>query len=295
MRKEIEINAEGVILRGWLYTPDDKPKPAPVVVMAHGFSGVKEQYLDRYAEVFSTAGMAALVFDHRNFGTSDGTPRQEIDPWQQIRDYRHAITFAGTLQEIDNNRIGVWGTSYSGGHVLVVGAIDSRVKCIVAQAPTISGSANAQRRMRPDLVAATIQRLNEDRVARFEGKAPTMIPVVGKELTTACALAGEEPWAFFQGSASIAPEWRNEITLRTVEMAREYEPGVYIPRISPTPLLMIVCTQDTVTPTDLALNGYEQALQPKNLVLLNGGHFVPYIDQFENSSNAAKDWFTKYL
>ena len=295
MRKEIEINAEGVILRGWLYTPDDKSKLAPAVVMAHGFSGVKEQYLDRYAEVFSTAGMAALVFDHRNFGASDGTPRQEIDPWQQIRDYRHAITFAGTLPEIDNNRIGIWGTSYSGGHVLVVGAIDSRVKCIVAQAPTISGSANAQRRVRSDLVAATIQRLNEDRVARFEGKDPTMIPVVGKELTTVCALAGEEPWAFFQGSTSIAPEWRNEITLRTVEMAREYEPGVYIPRISPTPLLMIVCTQDTVTPTDLTLNGYEQALQPKKLVLLNGGHFVPYTDLFEDSSNAAKDWFTKYL
>jgi len=295
MRKEIEIDAEGVTLRGWLYTPDDNSDPAPVVVMAHGFSAVKEQYLDRYAEVFSSAGIYALVFDHRNFGESDGTPRQEIDPWQQIRDYRHAITFASLLPEIDQSRIGIWGTSYSGGHVLVVGAIDRRVKCVVSQVPTISGSASAQRRIRPDLVSAIIERLNEDRAARFEGKDPMMIPVVGEESTTPCALAGEEPWEFFQASASIAPEWRNEITLRTVEMAREYEPGVYIPRISPTPLLMIVCTQDTVTPTDLTLNGYEQALQPKKLVLLNGGHFVPYTDLFEDSSNAAKDWFTKYL
>ncbi len=295
MRKEIEINAEGVILRGWLYTPDGLSESTPVVVMAHGFSAVKEQYLDRYAEVFSTAGFSALVFDHRNFGESDGVPRQEIDPWQQIRDYRHAITFASMLPEIDKNRIGVWGTSYSGGHVLVVGAIDRRVKCVVSQVPTISGSASSQRRIRPDLVSATIERLNEDRVARFEGKDPMMIPVVGEESTTPCALAGEEPWEFFQASASIAPEWRNEITLRTVEMAREYEPGIYIPRISPTPLLMIVGTQDTVTPTDLALNGYEQALQPKKLVLLDGGHFVPYVDQFVESSNAAKEWFAKYL
>ena len=296
MRKEIEINAEGVILRGWLYTPADKSEtPAPIIVMAHGFSAVKEQYLDRYAEVFSNSGFSVLVFDHRNFGESDGTPRQEIDPWQQIRDYRHAITFASLLPEVDKNRIGIWGTSYSGGHVLVVGAIDRRVKCVVSQAPTISGSANAQRRIRPDLVSATIARLNEDRVDRFEGKDPIMIPVVGEELTTPCALAGKEPWEFFQSSKSFAPNWHNEITLRTVEMAREYEPGIYIPRISPTPLLMIVANQDTVTPTDLALKGYEEALHPKKLVLLKGGHFVPYIEQFEASSNAAKKWFTKHI
>ena len=175
------------------------------------------------------------------------------------------------------------------------GAIDRRVKCIVAQVPTISGSASAQRRIRPDLVSATIGRLDEDRVARFKGADPMMIPVVGEELTAPCALAGEDPWEFFQASTSIAPEWRNEVTLRTVEMAREYEPGVYIPRISPTPLLMIIGADDTVTPTDLALNGYEQALQPKKLVLLDGSHFVPYVEQFEESSSAAKEWFTKYL
>jgi hypothetical protein len=62
--------------------------------MAHGFSAVKEMYLDAYAEVFAAAGLNALVFDNRNFGASDGEPRQEIDPWQQVRDYRHAITYS---------------------------------------------------------------------------------------------------------------------------------------------------------------------------------------------------------
>ena len=74
-----------------------------------------------------------------NFGASDGAPHQEIDPWQQIRDYRDAITYAETLEETDAERIGIWGTSQSGGHVLVVGAVDRRVKCVVSQVPLVSG------------------------------------------------------------------------------------------------------------------------------------------------------------
>ena len=138
MRKDIEFNAEGVVLRGWLYLPDGTPTPVPTVVMAHGFSALKEQYLDDFAKVFEKAGLATLVFDNRNFGASEGEPRQEIDPIQQVRDYRHAITFARTLPEVDRDRIGIWGTSYSGGHVLMVGAIDRRVKCVVSQVPTIN-------------------------------------------------------------------------------------------------------------------------------------------------------------
>ena len=92
MRSDIEFDAEGVTLRGWLYVPDGAAGPVPTIVMAHGFSAVKEMYLDRFAEVFAAAGLGALVFDNRNFGASDGEPRQEIDPWQQVRDYRDAIT-----------------------------------------------------------------------------------------------------------------------------------------------------------------------------------------------------------
>src|ERR1700759_497959 len=125
MRQDIEFKAgDGTILRGWLYTAHGRSGPHPTIVMAHGYSAVKEMYLDRYAEVFAAAGLNALVFDNRNFGASDGEPRQEVDPWAQIRDYRHAITYATTLPEVDVNRIGVWGSSYSGGHVLVVAAID---------------------------------------------------------------------------------------------------------------------------------------------------------------------------
>src|SRR5437879_6801327 len=133
MRQDIEFNAEGTTLCGWFYTPASANGPFPTIVMAHGFSAVKEMYLDKYAEVFANAGLAALVFDNRNFGSSDGEPRQEIDPWAQIRDYRHAITYARTRPEVDRERIGTWGSSYSGGHVLVVGAIDRLGECVASQ------------------------------------------------------------------------------------------------------------------------------------------------------------------
>jgi len=152
-RRDIAFDAEGVTLRGWFYPAEGAAGRAPTVVMAHGFSAVKEMYLDVFAEVFAAAGLNALVFDNRNFGASDGEPRQEIDPWQQVRDYRHAITHAGTLDDVDSTRIGVWGSSYSGGHVLVLGAIDRRVKAVVAQVPLVSGSANIAELVRADFRA----------------------------------------------------------------------------------------------------------------------------------------------
>lgn len=133
MRTDVEFDAEGVTLRGWLYRPDGGSARAPAVVMAHGFSAVKEMYLDAYADAFQASGLAVLVFDNRGFGASDGEPRQDIDPWAEVRDNRHAITWIQLQDGVDPDQIGVWGSSYSGGHVLVVGALDRRVRCVVSQ------------------------------------------------------------------------------------------------------------------------------------------------------------------
>jgi len=295
MRTDIAFDAEGCILRGWHYVPDDAKGSVATVVMAHGFSAVKEQHLDDFAEAFCAAGLGVVVFDNRNFGASDGTPRQEIDPVQQIRDYRHAITFAETLDAVDAGRIGIWGTSFSGGHVLVVAAIDRRVKCVVSQVPTISGWGSALRRTRGDRVAAQLAFFDEDRRARFAGKPPRMLPVVSEDEAAACALPGREAWDFFMSQPARWPGYRNEVTLRSAENARGYEPGIHVPRISPTPLLMIVADADWVTPTDLALEAYNAALEPKRLVLLKGGHFVPYVEQFADASAPAVAWFRQWL
>src|SRR5215472_1879441 len=117
---DIEFDADGTALRGWLYRPRGVAAVAPAVVMAHGYNCIKELYLDRYAAAIANAGRVVLAYDHRNFGESDGEPRQELDPWVQVRDYRNAITFVQTLEGVDCEQIGIWGTSSAGGHVLVV-------------------------------------------------------------------------------------------------------------------------------------------------------------------------------
>src|SRR3954466_2215446 len=181
MRQDIEFDAEGTTLRGWLYVPDGAHGPSPTIVMSHGFSATKELFLDAFAEVFCDAGMCALVFDNRCLGASDGLPRQEIDPWAQVRDYRHAITYAGTREEVDRDRIGIWGSSYSGAHVIVVGAMDRRVKCVVSQVPLISGHQNARRLVRGDMIGPFQGMSAAAREAPFRGEAPRTVAAVAPE------------------------------------------------------------------------------------------------------------------
>lgn len=296
MRKDIEFNAEGVRLRGWLYRPERADAKLPAIVMAHGFSAVKEMYLDRFAECFAAAGFAALVFDNRNFGASDGEPRQEIDPWAQVRDYRHAITWIRAQPGIDRERIGVWGSSYSGGHVLVVGAIDRRVRCVVSQVALISGYRNFQRFIRQDMMGGLRAQFDADREARFNGAKPAMVPVVSTDPLAPSALptVDSAEW-FLETGRTRAPAWRNEVTLRTVEMITEYEPGSYVAKISPTPLMMIVAEGDHVAAADQALEAFNEAREPKRLVILKGGHFDAYVRDFESASKPACGWFVEHL
>jgi uncharacterized protein len=296
MRRDIEIKTEGTILRGWFYTPDRASGKTPAIVMAHGFSAVKEMYLDRFAEHFCATGLAVVVFDNRNFGASDGQPRQEIDPWAQVRDYRHAITWTRTQGEIHPDRIGVWGSSYSGGHALVVGAIDRRVKCVVSQVPLISGYRTIQRLVRPDFIGPLRAQLDADRDARFRGEVPAMIPVVAADPLAPSASPTPDSYQWFiETGRERARSWRNEVTLRTLEMLMEYEPGSYIARISPTPLMLVVAVNDTLTVADLAITAFNEALEPKRLVLLEGGHFDAYVSDFETAANSASDWFVTHL
>ncbi|MBN3786590.1 alpha/beta hydrolase [Burkholderia sp. Ac-20353] len=296
-RQNVELLSEGVRLRGWFYLPARPPRAGrcPAIVMAHGYSAVKEQYLDRYAEVFASEGFAVLVYDHRNFGDSEGMPRQEVDPALQKRGYRDAISYVSTRPEVDAARIGIWGSSFSGGHVLEIAAIDRRVKCVVSQVPQISGYQSALRRTRADHVPALLSRFETDRARRFAGGAPAMLPATSADPAEPCAMAGADSHGFFAGTAAFAPNWRNEVTLRSAELSRENEPGMYIARISPTPLLMIVADADTLTATDLCLRAYEDALQPKQLAMISGGHFTPYVEHFETTSRCAAEWFKRHL
>jgi fermentation-respiration switch protein FrsA (DUF1100 family) len=120
-RKDVTFASGGVDCAAWLYQPDGN-RPAPLIVMAHGFSATREQRLDAYAERFCAAGIGALLFDYRSFGASGGEPRQVLDIRAQQADYHAAIAYARSLDWVDGDRVAVFGSSFSGGHVLAVGA-----------------------------------------------------------------------------------------------------------------------------------------------------------------------------
>ena len=238
-RQDIEFTVEGdVTLRGWLFVPDG-PGPHPGITMAHGFAGVKEHGLEGFARLFADAGFVVLVHDHRGFGASDGSPRFDVDPWVQIADWRRAISFLESHPAVDPDRIGLWGTSYAGGHAIVLGATDRRLRAVVAQVPTISGYEQSLRRVAPDQVSALEAGFIDDERRQFHGEPPAIQAVVSSDPAIRAAYRSQDAIAFYN---QPVPEgvWQNSMTVRSSRAARKYEPGVWISRVSPTPLLMIV-------------------------------------------------------
>ena len=166
---------------------------------------------------------------------------------------------------MDRERIGIWGSSYSGGHALTVAAIDKRVKCVVSQVPTTSGFLAAQRRVRYDKAQALQAAFEADREARDAGLPPATLRMVDADPEAPVAYPGHDSYAYMTGEAQRCTAWVNEVTLRSLELARAYEPAAYIRRIAPTPLLMIVATGDGLTPADLQQEAFNTAHQPKQL------------------------------
>jgi fermentation-respiration switch protein FrsA (DUF1100 family) len=300
MRHDVEFPGfGGTRLRGWLYVPDGRAA-APGVVMAHGFSAVKEMDLDRFAEVFCAAGLAVLVYDHRNFGASDGTPRQEINPWAQARDYRYALGWLEQHPEVDAARLGIWGSSFSGGEVLVVGACDERVKAVVANVPLagLPGVDYTDTRARFDAVHAMLLDESGGGLADVAGVVMGPVCVVPEEgVELPAFLPQPESIEFFlQCGRQQAATWQNRVTLRNAFGTEPaYDPGVCVAHLG-KPLLMVVATEDRLAETAVTLAAFERAQEPKRLELIVGHHFMPYTGAaFAQASGAARDFFLEHL
>lgn len=289
--EKVAYLSEGMRITALQYIPERENK-CPAIIMAHGFGLTKEAYIDKFAEKFAENGFVVILFDYRNLGGSEGLPRQEVNPFMQIDDYKNSITYAQTLNQVDHGKIGIWGTSFSGGHAIVVAATDKRVQCVVSQVPTISGFQSGIRRIPAERMPVFYEHINQDRLNRLQGKYPAMRELAGGSdpiYPTSDALE------YYSGAFKLSTTFRNEVTLRSIEYSQMYEPGIYVKRISPTPILFIIALNDVVTPTDLCLNAYEEALQPKELVTVPDGHFSPYVQHFDIASNAALNWFIKHL
>jgi pimeloyl-ACP methyl ester carboxylesterase len=301
MKRDIEFTSKGSTVRGWLITPDRGSGPYPVVVMAGGWCYVKEVVMPHYADYFVQQGIATLLFDYRNLGASDGQPRQHLDPWGQIEDYRNAISFAETQADLDRDRIGVWGISYSGGHALILAAIEPRIKCAVSNIPVIDGFQN-MRRVQGERHFERLQKMVlDDRERRYRTGEGGYIPFSSRTPETEAST-----WPFpdvYEIFARIkqteAPAHEHFSTIESVEMLMHYTVYPYVKRILSVPVMMIVAEGDEKTLWDLEIDAFNQiAAVNKQLVLLPAvSHMSLYSTRshLELAATAAADFLRQHL
>jgi cephalosporin-C deacetylase-like acetyl esterase len=290
MKREVEFLSQGSKVRGILATPDKGNGPFPVVVMGGGWCYVKEIVLPHYAKSMLDAGVACLMFDYRNLGESEGENRQNIDPWGQIEDYKNAITFAMKQPEVDGNRLGVWGISYAGGHAIVVGATDPRVKCIISTVPVVEGW-ETMRRCHGERRFLEIQKVVlEDRVRRGEGQKGALIAMSSLKPNEELSV-----WPFphvYEIFTKIketeAPRHRHESTVESLESLLQYNVFPYAKRILNTPTLVVVAEQDNITQWDLEIDMYNTIPAPnKKLVVLKKVNHMSLYNNLNHLEQAA--------
>lgn len=129
------------LMCGWLYPSGNSTpsNPGPAIVLAHGLGRTKELKLDVYADSFNRLRYTCVVFDYRCSGGSEGLPRGLIDWTRQQEDWKSAIRYTRQLEIVDPNQFGLFGTSFSGGHVIQLAATDKNIRAVISQCPFTSG------------------------------------------------------------------------------------------------------------------------------------------------------------
>ena len=297
----VEFQSENATLRGRLYTPKNASGKLPVIIMGYGYScTIEGMVADNYAEVFCNAGFAVLLYDHRNFGISDGEPRQQINRWTQARGYRDAIDFVHSLPEIDTMRIGIWGDSMSGDLAIAVAAFDRRVKVVVAQVPACG------REMPPaDPDGKLFESMKEiflhGNVEATPENTKGPMPVVSFDQQSMPSLL--EPltayrW-FMEYGGRYNTGWVNHATYVSPNVTPKFTSALCTPHLK-SALLMLVSYDDEMPGANsvVARHAFSIAPQPKKLIEIDGGHFgiVHYPSPlFDLSSKAQTEFFKEYL
>lgn len=273
VRDDVRIPSRGEELAAYVYRPTATAQ-APCVVMAHGFSATRDDGLPGYAEAFREAGFVVVLFDYRHFGASSGVPRQLLDIACQLDDYRAVIAWARALDGVDPERIVVWGSSFSGGHVLAVAATDSRIAAVISQAPLTDSIPTLMLLPTRNIVRLTLAGLR-DQFGAWRGRPARLVPAVGEPGTVAAMTAPEAKPGF---DALVGPNsaWRNEFAARLMLKFVFYRPGRMASRLK-MPLLMCVCDDDATTPVAPAVKTAERAPRAE-LRRYPYGHFDIYHD-----------------
>ncbi|WP_433755711.1 alpha/beta hydrolase [Nocardia sp. CA-135398] len=267
----------------WLYLPAGATatNPAPIIVLAHGFGGIKEMGLDRYAERFLDEGYACLVFDYRHFGDSSGEPRELVDVDRELEDWRAAVAFARQIPQADADRVILWGTSFAGGHVITTAANDPAIAATIAQCPFTDGLAAGM--SMPFFTAMKLMRQAiRDRRAAHRGLEPIRIGVVGAPGDLAIMSSPDSLQGFKAIlAASNLTEWPDMVPARVMFQVPRYRPGRRAKDIR-TPTLFCICDRDSVTPPRKTEKYAAQAARSE-VIHYDAGHFDIYVgDAFEN-------------
>lgn len=252
----------------------------PIVVLAHGLSGVKSLRLGTYAERFAQRGYLAMTFDYRHFGASTGEPRDLVDIPRQLEDWRSAVAFARTIDGADPERVILWGTSFAGGHVMVTAADDHRVAAVIAQCPYTDGKATAS--ATPKKAGLGLMRTAlKDRVAAMLGLPPVRMAVVGAPDDVA-VMTSPDSLSGFRAiyAAAGVPFEIPRIPARVMLQARNYRPGLRATDVT-SPLLISLCERDVVTPAK-ATEELARRAPRGEIKRYDTGHFGIYVgDMFE--------------
>jgi fermentation-respiration switch protein FrsA (DUF1100 family) len=291
----IRFSSEGIDCAGTLYRPDGQG-PFPAVLMSHGFGAVRGmRNIPEVATLLAASGILALAIDFRYLGDSAGEPRQQVLPYAQQQDLRNALSYLETRTDVDKARLGLWGTSFSGGQSIQVTAFDRRIKALVAQVPAtdlyrqIQFEAPAEQRA---LLADTIA---GERGRHFAGLAPAHMKLADEEGKP--SVFGVESLAWAKAAQAEHPTFHNAVTVSSLEQAVQTAPGDYVESVAPVPFLLIMAEPDKTVVTKLTRAAFERAGEPKRLLTFQGLHYDAYDDAGIRArvSEAARDWFVSHL
>ena len=237
-----------------------------------------------------------LAFDHRHLGASDGAERGRVVAQEQHDDTRSALDWIVRQPGVDPERIGLWGSSYSGGHAVFIGAFDPRVKVIVAQVPALDVTDVLMTLAGREAFLGLLSALADDHARRNAGEPSLAIPVVAPEGELS-VLPTPDSYEFMTRSGADAPGWINQTTFESVARAAEYKPAAFIDLIAPKPLLLIGAVDDSVIPIAQLRTAFARAGEPKKLIELPCGHFEVYPGgtHHDEAADAATEWFTTHL
>ena len=248
----------------------------PCVVLGHGLGGTIDSGLLPFAERFSAAGIDALAFDYRHFGASEGEPRQLLSVPRQLEDYAAAIAFARALEDVDPERIVLWGSSYSGGHVVSVAVSDGRVAAVISQVPNMDGIAallNLVRYAGPGHLARLVFAGLRDVAASLRGRPPVTIPLVAAPGALGAMTSPDADPGYHAIAGST---WRNEVAARLALQAGTYRPGLQADRL-PCPILIQIADKDAIAPPKAAQDAAWRATGRAEVRTYPIGHFDIYL------------------